>query len=247
MENNRIIIKPLELDIYIPSKQLAIEYCGIYWHTEDKKERNAHFNKYLACKNKDIQLITILNAKLGLLPKIAARDCEVKEITKQEAKDFINKYHLQGFAKSLIYLGLFYNGAMVGAITGGPHHRQGHKDVFILNRLCFGSHAVIGGANKLFKIFKQKVLNTGFKKIVSWSDNRWSNGRVYEAMGFSLEEELKIDYSYCKSKKRFSKQSCQKKMLLKKGAIGKTEKEMALSLGLLRIWDCGKKKWSLKI
>jgi hypothetical protein len=64
-------------------------------------------------------------------------------------------------------------------------------------------------------------------------------------MGFTLEEELPPDYSYTDGHNRFSKQSCQKKHLIKKGAVGNTEKEMAKSIGYGRIWDCGKKRWSL--
>ena len=33
VENCRNIIKPYELDIYIPKKKIAIEYNGIYWHS----------------------------------------------------------------------------------------------------------------------------------------------------------------------------------------------------------------------
>jgi hypothetical protein len=87
----------------------------------------------------------------------------------------------------------------------------------------------------------------GYEKIVSWSDNRWSEGKVYEALGFYLEEELGPDYSYVKDRQRISKQSCQKKHLFKKGAVGDTELEMAKSLGYSRIWDCGKKRWVLDI
>ena len=34
IENSRNIISPLELDIYIPSHNMAIEYDGLYWHNE---------------------------------------------------------------------------------------------------------------------------------------------------------------------------------------------------------------------
>ena len=33
--STRQIIKPLELDIFIPSKNFAIEYNGLYWHASD--------------------------------------------------------------------------------------------------------------------------------------------------------------------------------------------------------------------
>ncbi len=60
LENSRKIIPPFELDIYIPEKKLAIEYNGLYWHSEEKgKDKHYHKNKYNLCKDKDIRLITI--------------------------------------------------------------------------------------------------------------------------------------------------------------------------------------------
>ena len=66
---------------------------------------------------------------------------------------------------------------------------------------------------------------------------------MYEKCGFELECELPPDYSYVKGRERIAKQSCKKSNLLKKGGVGNTEKEMAKSLGMSRIWDCGKKRY----
>lgn len=107
-----------------------------------------------------------------------------------------------------------------------------------------------GGSSKLLKHLLLYTKEKGFKKLLSWSDNRISEGRVYESLGFTLEGEHGPDYSYVKGQTRISKQSCQKKNLLKKGAKGtmaNTEKELALTLGLHRIYDCGKKAWSIDL
>ena len=55
------------------------------------------------------------------------------------------------------------------------------------------------------------------------------------------------DYGYVRGISFYSKQSMTKKKLLAKGAVGKTEREMALSLKYYRIWDCGKKRWELSL
>ena len=49
------------LDIYIPSLSLAIEYNGIYWHSEhnDRIYKEYHLDKYLKCKENNIDLIHI--------------------------------------------------------------------------------------------------------------------------------------------------------------------------------------------
>ena len=58
--HSRKIISPFEIDIYLPDIKLAIEYNGLYWHSDINGENiNYHLNKSIACKEKDIRLIHI--------------------------------------------------------------------------------------------------------------------------------------------------------------------------------------------
>ena len=38
-EGNRELLKHLELDIYLPDKNIAIEYNGVHWHSEKNQKR----------------------------------------------------------------------------------------------------------------------------------------------------------------------------------------------------------------
>lgn len=59
INNIKSIINPLELDIYIPSKRIAIEFNGNYWHSSLKKDKFYHQTKTKLCEEKGIQLIQI--------------------------------------------------------------------------------------------------------------------------------------------------------------------------------------------
>ena len=59
IENNRTLIKPLELDIVIPELKLAIEFNGDYWHSTSFKDKNYHLNKTIECESKGYRLIHI--------------------------------------------------------------------------------------------------------------------------------------------------------------------------------------------
>jgi len=61
---------PLELDIYLPEINLAIEYNGLYWHSyglnniSEKQndlefQKNRHLDKIIKCSEKNIELIHI--------------------------------------------------------------------------------------------------------------------------------------------------------------------------------------------
>lgn len=44
--NSRRVIAPLELDLYVPSKRLAIEFDGLYWHSDvEQPDKNYHIKK----------------------------------------------------------------------------------------------------------------------------------------------------------------------------------------------------------
>lgn len=60
--NRRDIIKPYELDIYIPDLQKAIEYNGMRWHYRKetcKKEKGYHAMKSNLCREKGIKLLHV--------------------------------------------------------------------------------------------------------------------------------------------------------------------------------------------
>lgn len=59
IRNSREIISPFELDIYYPEKKIAIEYNGDYWHSEEFKPKDYHYNKFKRCVESGITLISI--------------------------------------------------------------------------------------------------------------------------------------------------------------------------------------------
>jgi G:T-mismatch repair DNA endonuclease (very short patch repair protein) len=265
--SNRSILKTQEIDMYNEDLGLAIEYCGLFWHHENsktKRDKNYHKNKLDECNKKNIRLITIFedewNNKRTIVKsilsscvghfaiRIFARKTTCKIIDKKAGKNFIDKNHLQGQKKcATVYFGLYFESELVAVMSFAPHHRSGKG--IVLDRLCFKvGTQVVGGASKLMKAGKKWMNSNQHTTIVSWSDNRWSQGSIYTQLGFVLEGELMPDYSYVKTKnpkERIPKQS------MTKSKIGcpkdVKEKDFAFGLGFSRIWDCGKKRWKLEI
>jgi len=263
--------KGKEIDIYIPELNLGIEYCGLYWHKESNLHRagggqRSHIDKMRMAEENGIRLITIFedewrdrqnqikNFLKSVLKKnehtIYARKCEIRAIQDPDiAKNFLNENHIQGKAKHVMSFGLYYNNELVAVMTGSKHHRiNDERKTLILNRLAFkDGYNIVGGASRLLKALEISAKSCGFDKIISWSDNRWSQGNVYKKLGFMLINEYRQDYSYVYQEgsiqRRIQKQACKKADLARKGAIGNTENEMAKSIGYERIWDCGKKVW----
>jgi hypothetical protein len=259
------ILEGKELDLYDSDKKIAIEYCGLYWHNEDSPEprnRKYHYYKYKKCKDNGIQLLTIFDdewnnkqniiksvilSKLGVFEtRLYARKCIVKEIDKKSFGNFCDQYHIQGKnSLSLVCFGLFYNNELVGVIDLGRHHRKKEQTSLVLTRLCFKEgYQIVGGSSKLLSACVAYCKKNNIKNIISWSDNRWSNGNIYKNLGFIWQEDLNPDYSYVNfknPKKRLSKQSQKKGNTDCPKEI--SELDWAKSRGLSRIWDCGKTRW----
>lgn len=60
IENSKKIIKPKELDIYIPEKQIAVEFNGVYFHSSlTNTSPDYHLAKSVLCRQKGIRLVHI--------------------------------------------------------------------------------------------------------------------------------------------------------------------------------------------
>ncbi len=258
IENTRNIISPLELDIYIPSHNLAIEYDGLYWHSELYKPSNYHLNKTLECEKQGIQLIHIFEDEwlfkqdivksrlmniLGLTSnKIFARKTNIKEVSSNDSKLFLNDNHIQGSSIDKFRIGLYLDDELISLMTfGKPRIALGSKSTengYELFRFCNKLNtSVIGGADKLLKHFI-KTYNP--KNIISYADRRWSQGDLYEKLGFTFIHNSKPNYYYIINNKRKHRFAYRKDVLIKDGFDpNNTEHDIMLERKIYRIYDCG--------
>jgi hypothetical protein len=214
-QRTRTIIPPKELDIYAPEANLAIEYCGEYWHSsgspeEELKARWRHHEKYVACQEQGVRLITMFetewlsrnyairrllrNALGKSRGKLMARKCELRVVPHTEARVFYDKYHPQGGSGNGVHYALLWQGKIVACMrfNYGANDRgvgaQGRT--WTLARYATRV-TVAGGASRLFQAFVREHQPT---EVKSFSDNRFFGGQMYVQLGFQMEEESMPDY-----------------------------------------------------
>ena len=258
LENKRNIIDDkLEIDIYVPDKNIAFEYDGLYWHSEAEKPKDYHLKKTIACQNKGIRLIHIFEdeweTKQNIVKsmirnifsqtnnRIYARKCVVKDVDSKVSRKFLDNNHLQGYCNSKIRLGLYYNNELVSLMTFGKsrHFLGNGKYEWELLRFCNKIDTnVVGGASKLLKYF---ISTYKPKSIVSYADKRWSDGNLYEKLGFTKYNESKPNYYYVINRRRIYRFNLRKSVLVKKYGCPSevSEHEFCLSKKWYRIYDCG--------
>lgn len=262
LTNTRAVISPYELDMYIPEKKIAVEYNGVYWHSEKMKSVHYHSEKYKACCDKDIQLITVweddwqnkrpiveemLKSKLGVddRPRVYARNTTVVDVPSGVANDFFERYHIQGAARCTHYYGLSYGGGIVAVMGIGKM-----KDVVHIDRYAT-SCLVVGGMGKLVKKAVVWGRDNGCSCLVAFSDNDVSDGHSYATLGFRKDKELPPDYKYVYGAKRCHKSGFRLKRFRDDPNLewceGLTERELAELNNIPRIWDAGKIRWVLTV
>lgn len=264
--DTRKIIDPLELDIYIPDMNVAIEFDGLKYHSvsrieEDNKESKMyHLNKTLLCREKGVKLFhifenewldknkkeiwkSVIKNALNIHDKVIyARQCRVQQVSNKVKKEFLEKNHLQGNCQSSINLGLFYKEELVSLMTFGKSRFNKNVD-FELLRFCSKiGYQIRFAASKLLKTFERKNKE---KSLISYANQRWSNGELYSKLGFVKSDcECEPSYFYfnLKDKVLLSRYSCQKHLIRDKLELFDnrlSESENMFNNNYYKIYDCG--------
>ena len=254
-----------ELDIFVPSHKVAVEYDGLFWHSSsvnDASIKQRHLEKTTRCDELGIRLYhifadewedlnkqaiwkSVLAVRLGFAKKIGARTTSIVTVNSREAREFLTANHLQGCINGK-HIGLTCEGSLVSLLSYNDSRFE--KGKIEILRFCTIKHTVVMGAmTKLLKELQRREQ----KSIISYANRRWSVGGVYEKTGFKQISITPPNYYYTKDcHSLISRYQCQKHKLLK--LLGEqydpkqTEVENMLSCGYRIIYDCGNFKYEFK-
>lgn len=261
--NNRSIISG-ELDLYLPDYDLAIEYCGLYWHSDLYKDKNYHKRKYDKCNSIGIRLITIFQnewienrelIKTKLLhiigistgSKIYARKCNIVEPTTREVRHFMDTYHIQGYGTGGKYtIGLVHDSKLVAVMSFKKENKL--TDSVLLERYATSEH-IVGGFSKLLKHATHTLNKLGIIKISTFADLRWSRGQLYIDSGFVEVSRVKPDYAYIRNARLYHKFNFRHKKLKNITGYDPTisESQNTKNMNIHKIYDCGKIKYEISL
>jgi hypothetical protein len=258
-QSKRKLVFKRELDIYLPDHNVAIEYNGVYWHSEKAgRDKNYHYSKFRAAKNAGINLIQIwedewnrnpeqiksmLLHKLGksTQEKIYAHNTSVVALSKAEAETFLATNHIHGFEEGTYYLGL--KAMKTNEVSAVLVLRQDGGDILTILRYAT-SRTVADGFSKLLAYAEEEYSPD---KFIALSDNCVSDGKLYQNSGFVVDEELDPDYMYVFHAERRHRSDYGLDRFRDDPALqwvdGMNESELADLNNFNRIWDAGKIRW----
>ena len=244
-----------------PLFQRCMNKSNIFFEKQQKL-KGYHHQKLIQCREKGIRLIQIFEDEwrdkqdivksrikniLGLTKnKLYARKCDIQVIDSKTSNQFLEANHLQGKDNASMRLGAFYNDNLVAVMTfARPSIAKGgnpNSDEWELSRFAVKqNHSVIGIASRLLKRFKNLYDPL---KIFSYADLRWSEGHLYESLGFEFDSWTGQNYWYTNGFERFHRFKYRKQ---KDDPKGITEWMLRAEQGLYRLWDCGNNKYYLNL
>lgn len=241
IRGDRSTIAPYELDISIPDKNIAIEFNGVYWHSEKKiADIDYHYKKWKMCQDAGVSLFTfweddwnnrrelvelMIRSQLGVVD-VSACDLSIATIYRDVARDFLDTYHfypgedIQDNVEHAI--GLVDDSGDVVAVLS---FYEGEKEIYIA-RYAF-SRVVDNGFTTLLEVVKEYALQNGYSGIVGVSDNQYCDGSVFSDNDF--------DYVCDVPPRRWS-------VVKNNRILGKV-----LGMKANTIWDCGRVRWEYEV
>lgn len=256
--DDKTIIRPKELDVWVPSARLAVEFHGLYWHSSAAPgySPGATMRKAQLCQRVGARLLVVFEDewrdkralveamiayRLGRSErKLDARKLDRKEVRPTEAASFFDANHLAGAVRAERAVGLYDGTELMACASFRRSFVDGSPEVARLATKT--GVAVRGAAGRLLS----EEAYPG--SLYSYSDSRLSTGEVYRQLGW---EEVPVanrpGYWYVDDKfdRRLDRFSCRKSEALLE--IGTTETEQNFAQGRHRIEDAGIRKWQRPI
>ena len=236
--NSKLTGNSQTFDIYVPERKIAIEYNGLYWHSErNGRGKDYHFDKLADCAKLGIRLIYIwddlytnhprlveryLRKELGVDKlKINFNECTIQYIDTDTAIEFLEENSMLGYRAALSHSGIYYNGNIEGLLSFNMYN-NGVCEIVQYSDI----HHIIGGLSGALKyILSKNNINTFY----AVSDNTISNGKEFKDSGFEFIEALEPDYYLYSNGNRLLREE-----------VSEYEEYGEKSI---RIYDAGKLKW----
>lgn len=265
------VLEGKHIDLYLPERRFGVELHGLHWHTEKKRGKQYHREKWELAEKAGIRLVQVfedewlqkseivkarLHAFLGVGPRHDARKMTVRVLDTAVARAFLERTHIQGGGVASMYYGLCDGDTVVACASFGKSRSgamTGAQEEGVWEVVRYASVGrVRGGFGRLLAWFLEDAQP---RRVISYCDLRYGDGKLYQATGFTLHSITEPDYWWVPAGKqlRIPRYNTQKHKLAKHPVLGKfyaknkSENQVCAEAGWEKIYGVGSQKWVLDL
>lgn len=229
-----------EIDVYIPSKKLGIEFNGDYWHSELTRPMEYHQGKSKSAEEQGIFIyhiyeyqwkkysVLITKEILELLgvKREYDKEYQIKEVPYNEAKRFIEENSLYEVYNIDFSYGLYVDNKLIhiqSFLNGGDGY------YFLLFDINMVNEDYKDASNLLLSHFKA---NNKCNKLIIQTNVGYKNQNYPYQMGYRCSGYFEPEYKWLKS-------------TIVEDAVDGEDIDKRHSEGWLKLYDCGIKIFTL--
>jgi len=241
-----------DFELTCKGKTIYVDVDGLLFHSVKYKDKWYHFKKRNNYEKENLTLLqfhqdevsnkqeivkSIINSKLGKSNnRYFARKLTLSEIGGKEGSNFFKENHLMGAYPSAKHFALKNE---EGVIVSCMSYKK-NEDGIEISRFCSKLDSSVAGG--LSKLLAHITKLTKPKKIIYFTDLRYTDGKSVQKLGFTLEK-VSLGWRWTDGFKSYNRFSCRANMDIRR----LSEKEYASELGWYKIFDAGQAKFVLNL
>lgn len=173
-----------------------------------------------------------------------ARSMEMVELGKDARKEFFERCHLEGDARSDFCLALVKDGVTICALSvRKPFHRSVHVGKLEVARFATELNVnVPGGLSRLVKAAAVKAKGLNATSLMTYADGRLGDGDGYSGIGFKRVGRNSPRLWWTDYKQRTNRFA-----IRAESAVGITQNMRAIEKGVVELWGCANAIFEMKL
>lgn len=243
-----------ELDVSVPDAKFAIDFNGLYWHSElVQKNKSQHNVKSRIALKHGIRLFHVFEDewrdkrdivksmvmhRLSMSPtRIFARKCSITILDSKDARDFFAASHIDSHTRCTIAFGLVKDGELVAALSlRKPFHKKWHNRFEVARFATKLNVSVIGALGKLTARAKEWAREQGAVGLLTYADTRFGGAECYGNSGWVDDGFTGIGFWWTDCVNRTNRFST-------RASSEESEGEVALRKRVVKIWGCQNRRF----
>lgn len=240
-------------NVFVFGEKLRVQFVTLHssFQQIEKKEKNEIVLWEDVWHKRDKQVKARILSLLGHNKTISARDTQIVKLDKPTLESFLDENHLMDAVSAKHKYGLMYKGVLVAVASFSSaktfYREEGEfRSVELVRYASLQGVNVVGAMGKFLEHFIEQHKPDD---IMTYTDREWSDGEVYEKLGFVKTEQTTpiLFWIHPQEKIRFPLHKIPIELQTECQSLGMEMTDFLAQKGFVKIQNLGNNKFILKL